>query len=234
MIGIIGAMEAEIELLTADLGRHETEEAAGFVLHKGNLHGHEVEVAECGVGKVNAAMLATLLCLRNARAVIFSGVAGALHPGLAVGDLVISVDCVQHDVDVTALGYAPGQVPGETFAWRADDGLRRLARAACAELDGVRVREGRVLSGDRFVADPEAARGLHELFGAACVEMEGAAVAQVCARAGVPFLVIRSMSDTADGNAQPDFRAFTRLAAQQSRQVVHGLLQRCKVLPAGE
>lgn len=226
MIGIIGAMRAETELFLADLNGRSQVERGGAALDFGQLRGHDVVIAECGVGKVNAAMLAALLVSEGVHSVIFSGVAGALDPSLRVGDIVISTDCVQHDVDVRALGYPPGQVPGETFQWRADSRLRETARAACEVLADVAVMEGRILSGDQFVADPDHAARLHAEFGGACVEMEGAAVAQVCARAGVPFLVIRSMSDTADHTASPDFRAFTELAAGQSRAVVLGLLER--------
>jgi len=158
--------------------------------------------------------------------VLFTGVAGAVRPGLRVGDLVISKDAVQHDLDVRPLGYRLGEVPGETWSWSADARLAELALAAAAELRDVRAVLGRVASGDVFVADPARARALRATFGADCAEMEGAAAAQVCAKWGVPFVIIRSISDTADHEAQVDFRAFTPLAAARAKQVVRGILRR--------
>lgn len=226
MIGIIGAMESEMALLSASLNEaHETVQA-GYQLQHGSLHGHEVLLARCGIGKVNAAALALLLVTRGARRVIFTGVAGALDPTLAVGDLVISQDAVQHDVDVSALGYPPGQVPDEEFSWPADPQLISVAQAAAGTLAGVHSVTGRIASGDVFIADAANSARLFARFEAACVEMEGAAVAQVCSRAGVPFVIIRSISDTADGQAETDFRQFSELAAERAHQVVTGMLQR--------
>lgn len=233
MIAIIGAMESEVSLLQADLTAATSRTSGGFELHEGELAGHPVCVARAGVGKVNAAALAMLLVLNGARAVIFTGVAGALDPRLKPGDVVLGSDCVQHDVDVTALDYAPGQVPGEPFSWPADPALLEAALAAGSEA-GLNVMTGRILSGDSFVASQETGLRLRQQFGGTCVEMEGAAVAQVCARAGVPCLVVRAISDSADGSARPDFREFTELAAGMSRQVVLGTLARYKMAAAGE
>ncbi len=183
-------------------------------------------LAECGIGKVNAAALTQALLTAGAGRVVFTGVAGAIDPRLRVGDVVISVDAVQHDVDVTGLGYAPGEVPGSGRVWVADPALREAAAAAARELDGVRVVEGRVASGDIFVSDPALVERLQFEFGAACAEMEGAAVAQVCAKWGVPFVIVRSISDSADHSAQVDFGAFTSVAARRSEAVVRGLLRR--------
>ncbi len=219
-------MEQETALLVAQLAEPQVQELHGFTLYRGTFRGHRLLVATCGVGKVNAAMLSTILVGLDASPVIFTGVAGALDPELQPGDVVVSSDCLQHDVDVTALGYEPGHVPGEAVAWPADRRLAELALAAARELPDTASRLGRVLSGDSFVADPLQAASLRERFGGSCVEMEGAAVAQVCSRAGVPFVVIRSISDRADGGAKPDFREFTELAAGQSLAVVSGLLER--------
>lgn len=196
--------------------------------HEGVLDGVPVLLAVCGVGKVNAAALTQALLARGAAAVVFTGVAGGVDASLKVGDLVVSRDAVQHDVDVTALGYEPGQVPGASTLFVADAHLRGLLRAAAegvAASEGVRLLEGRVASGDAFVADPARVKQLRERFGAACAEMEGAAVAQVCAAWGVPWVVVRSISDTADHDANVDFRAFTEVAARRAVMVVRALLQ---------
>lgn len=225
MIGIIGAMQEELELLLDALAKAVTKQRGGFTLYFGTLAGRQVVLARCGIGKVNAAALAQLLVGEGATRVIFTGVAGALAPELEVGDLVISTDAVQHDVDVRALGYARGEVPGEALSWRADETLLRAALAAAGSLAEVRAVAGRVLSGDQFIADPERVRGLREAFGGLCAEMEGAAVAQVCSRAGVGFVIIRSISDRADGGAELDFRTFTPLAARRAKTVVLGMLE---------
>ena len=224
MIGIIGAMREELELLRADMTEVETSQPWGVSIHRGRLDGRAVAVTQCGIGKVNAAMTTVALLSLGVERVVFTGVAGGLDPGLRVGDLVISTDCLQHDVDVTALGYAIGVIPDEALSWPADPALRALALGAARGVVGERVLEGRVASGDQFVASREKVAWLRETFGAACAEMEGAAVAQVCARAGVPFVVIRAISDTADGAAEVDYPSFMPQVARTAKAVVRGML----------
>ncbi len=223
---VIGAMAEEVARLRARLSAPAAARSGPFAWESGSLEGVPVLLAECGIGKVNAAALTQALLSVGAERVVFTGVAGAVAAALRIGDVVVSSDAVQHDVDVTSLGYEPGEVPGVGKAWEADPALRAAALAAARELVGVRVVEGRVASGDAFVSDPARVRQLREAFGAACAEMEGAAVAQVCARWGVPFVIIRSISDTADHSASVDFRAFTVVAAERAESVVRGLLRR--------
>lgn len=224
-------MAEELEHLLEALKNGETVQRGAFTLHGGTLEGRAVLIAQCGVGKVNAAALAQVLVLEGATQVIFTGVAGAVASGLQVGDIVVSTDAVQHDVDVRALGYLRGEVPGEGLAWAADERLQQVALAAAGALGEVsagevKVVSGRVLSGDQFIADRAKVTELQDAFGGACAEMEGAAVAQICSRAGVPFVIIRSLSDSADGSAELDFRAFTVLAARRAKAVVLGMLSR--------
>lgn len=226
MLAIIGAMDEEIELLLADLLQREDLTFPGVTLHRGALGGVSVLLTRGGIGKVNAAMTTTHLIMNGATQVIFTGVAGGVHPELRVGDIVISTDLVQHDVDVTALGYDLGTVPGEAPAWSADPYLRAVALAAAQDVEGVQVQEGRVASGDQFIASREGVQRLWKSFKASCAEMEGAAVAQVCAKAGVPFVVIRSISDTADHDANVDYREFMPLVARHAKLVVRGMLSR--------
>lgn len=223
MLGIIGAMQEEIALLLEDLQDRHDLLRPGTTLHRGRLDGLEVLLTVGGIGKVNAAMTTVYLLAAGATQVIFTGVAGGVHPQLAVGDLVVSTDCIQHDVDVRALGYEPGLIPGEALAWLADDHLRTLAVAQARAVDGVRVIEGRIASGDVFVADRARVAELWSAFGAACAEMEGGAVAQVCHKHGVPFVVIRSVSDTADGAAEVDYREFMPQVARTAKRVVRGM-----------
>ncbi|MFC4453157.1 5'-methylthioadenosine/adenosylhomocysteine nucleosidase [Deinococcus sonorensis] len=226
MLGIIGAMQEEVELLQEELEGLTRIEHPGVTLLRGRLDGQEVLLTVAGIGKVNAAMTTTYLLMAGATRVIFTGVAGGVHPELRVGDIVVSTDCVQHDVDVTPLGYELGVIPGETLAWTADEALRELALSAAHELPELHVMAGRVVSGDVFVADRDRVAWLWQTFGAACAEMEGAAVAQVCARHGVPFVVIRSVSDTADGTANVDYREFMPRVARHAKQVVRGMTRR--------
>ena len=227
--GLIGAMPEELERLLALAEGVRRERHGPFELVHGALDGRPVLMATCGIGKVNAAALAQVLASLGVARMIVTGVAGAVDPGLAVGDIVVSRDAVQHDVDVTGLGYVPGEVPGEPLVWQADPALRAAALAAAeavARRDGVRAVLGRIASGDVFVADPVRAAQVRERFEASCAEMEGAAVAQVCARWGLPWVVVRSVSDSADQSAEVDFRAFTAVAAERAVAVVLGTLGR--------
>ena len=232
---VVGAMPEEIATLLPRLVERRSERRGPFEVHAGILDGHSVRLAVCGVGKVNAAAIAQQLLAEGASRLLFTGVAGALDPALRVGDVVVSDDAIQHDVDVTALGYRLGQVPGEPLAWRADPALRDAALAAAREAaPDATVVAGRVASGDAFVADPARVAELRRRFGAACAEMEGAAAAQVCARWGVPWVVVRSISDTADHDASVDFRAFTRMAAVRAEAVVRGVLARAGAARTGQ
>ncbi len=222
-------MTAEVEGLLADLQDARKVQVGPFELWRGTLETHPVLVARCGVGKVNAAALTQTTLSRGVTRLIFTGVAGALEPGLTVSDIVVSSDAVQHDVDASAFGYALGEVPGEPFAWRADEVLQRAALQAAEGLEGVRTVSGRILSGDQFIASAEKVAWLRETFQGACAEMEGAAVAQVCAKWGVPFVIVRSVSDTADGNAEVSFETFMPTAAARANELVRGMLRLLEV-----
>lgn len=227
-IGIIGAMDEEVRLLAAKLVEWEEIRLAGIVFVKGSIAGRRVIVCKSGVGKVNAAVTAQLLITAcDAEAILFTGVAGALDPELEVGDLVVSVDCLQHDMDASPLGFARGVIPfQEQSVFAADPELVRLAvESGHAVLPG-RVRTGRVLSGDRFIADKGEVAALKRDFAGTCTEMEGAAVAQVCSMNGIPFVIIRSMSDKADGSAPVSFTEFTAMAARRSCELVEHMLER--------
>lgn len=230
-LAVIGAMEEEVAPLRSASSGAVEEGEGPYRWHRGTLDGVSVLLAACGIGKVNAAALTQALLGRGAGAVLFTGVAGGVDPSLRVGDLVVAHDALQHDVDVTPLGYEAGQVPGEPPVWAADPALRDLVAAAAAEVavaEGVQVIVGRVASGDAFVADPRRVADLRRRFAASCAEMEGAAVAQVCARWGVPWAIVRSVSDTADHDASVDFRAFTQVAARRAVAVVRGALRRLR------
>lgn len=221
-IGLIGAMAEEIALIEERLEDAAVTDKAGIRFQEGRFCGKSVVLCRSGVGKVNAAVCTQLLIDRfGVDAIIFTGVAGALDPALEIGDIVISDDCQQHDMDASPLGFARGTIPfADTSVFAADPALVSLAAEAGSRLESGRAVRGRVLSGDQFIADRETVKLLHEQLGGACTEMEGSAVAQVCAMNGVPFVVIRSMSDKADGSADVNFAEFAVQSAARSFRIV--------------
>ncbi|AMA73828.1 5'-methylthioadenosine/adenosylhomocysteine nucleosidase [Aneurinibacillus thermoaerophilus] len=226
-IGIIGAMDEEIELYKEGMELTRETHKAGIAYYEGKWEGKEVVLCKCGVGKVNASVCTQILIdTYEAEAVIFTGVAGALHPELEIGDIVVSSDCQHHDMDVTALGFARGQIPfADVSVFEADGKLVEAAVKASKKVTEGRTIIGRILSGDQFIASRETVRELYETMNGVCTEMEGAAVAQVCAMNGVPFVVIRSMSDKADGSAHVNFPEFTKLASKRSYEIVKNMLE---------
>ncbi|WP_239617248.1 5'-methylthioadenosine/adenosylhomocysteine nucleosidase [Cohnella mopanensis] len=227
-IGIIGAMQEEIELLLAQLDDKQTEQHAGITYHHGLFRGKKVVLTRSGVGKVNAAVCTQVLVDRyGADAIVFTGVAGAVDPKLNIGDIVISTSSVQHDVDVTALGFPRGTIPyQEVSEYPADERLIAIAEEAGKKVYPGRCFTGKVLSGDQFIADRTVVKGLYEELGGACTEMEGASVAQVCYMNGIPHVIIRSMSDKADGSAHVNFAEFTIEAANRSYAIVEEMVNR--------
>ncbi|KOR88508.1 5'-methylthioadenosine/adenosylhomocysteine nucleosidase [Paenibacillus solani] len=226
VIGLIGAMDEEVELLLAQLENKETTVKAGVTYAAGTIHGKRVVVCKSGVGKVNAAVTTQILIDSfGVSKVLFTGVAGALHPELNIGDIVISSSCMQHDMDVTPLGFARGMIPyQEVSDFPADQHLIELAEEACKKQAAGHFIIGKVLSGDQFIASRETVQTLHEDLGGACAEMEGSAVAQVCYMNSVPYVVIRSMSDKADGSAHVNFPEFTVKASKLSHEIVSYML----------
>lgn len=226
-IGIIGAMAEELELLFRSAEMGEETRKAGMTFRRGTLHGQPILAVKSGVGKVNAAVCTQALVDLGADCVLFTGVAGAIDPELRIGDIVVSTACIQHDMDVTALGFGPGVIPyQEVSVFPADAELVELAAEAGQSAAKGKAIRGIVLSGDQFIASRDKVQQLRDSFGGACAEMEGAAVAQVCHLNEVPYVVIRSMSDQADGSAHMNFEEFTMLAANQSFQVIDAMIRR--------
>ena len=224
-LAVLGAIEAEIQQLRDSLENAQTRRVFHLDITTGSLHGQPVMVALCGVGKVNAAMASLAMAQAGARQLIFIGVAGALDPDLLVGDLVVATDLVQHDVDLTALKLPAGQILGEPVGWASNEAMRTALAAACrrvvASAGGHRtVVLGRIASGDQFLHTPAATDRVLQQFGAECVEMEGAAVAQACSAIGLPFAVVRIISDTADHAAADDFSASLDMVQNDSLAIV--------------
>ena len=219
MIGIIGAMEEEVAELKKDMQIDETIEQAGMVFCKGSLGGKDVVIVKCGVGKVNAAVCTQILAdCYQVEAVINTGVAGSLRAEINIGDIVVSTDALQHDMDATGFGYKKGQIPQmEEFSFPADEKLRKMAAKVCKEVNPeISVFEGRICSGDQFISDKGVKDAIISEFGGFAVEMEGAAIGQAAYLNHIPFLVVRAISDKADGSANMDYAEFEMAAIEHS------------------
>ena len=222
-LGIIGAMEEELETLLATMQSKTSFHRCGSDFYEGTLAGLPVVIVQCGIGKVNAAICAQILIdLFGVTHILNTGIAGSLNPGLDIGDLVISRDVMYHDVDVAAFGYPLGKVPGtDTVAFPGDEVLIRHAwEAAEAEHPG-HTRIARIASGDQFICEKEKKDRIISITGADCTEMEGAAIAHTAYRSGIPFVILRAISDKADDSADMDYPTFERIAAHRCANVTH-------------
>ncbi|HAZ53780.1 MAG TPA: 5'-methylthioadenosine/S-adenosylhomocysteine nucleosidase [Franconibacter helveticus] len=223
--GIIGAMEEEVTLLRDKIENRQTLKLAGCEIYTGTLNGVEVALLKSGIGKVSAAMGATLL-LEHCKPdlIINTGSAGGLAPTLKVGDIVVSDEVRYHDADVTSLGYEYGQMAGCSAAFKADEKLIAAAQACIGELNLHAVR-GLVVSGDAFINGADALARIRQNFPQAiAVEMEATAIGHVCHNFGVPFVVVRAISDVADQQSHLSFEEFLAVAAKQSSLMVETLL----------
>ncbi|ACS86584.1 5'-methylthioadenosine/S-adenosylhomocysteine nucleosidase [Musicola paradisiaca] len=225
-VGIIGAMEQEVILLRDQIQNRQTFQRAGCEIYSGQLHGVDVAVLKSGIGKVAAALGTTLLLEHfQPDVVINTGSAGGLASSLNVGDIVVSDEVRYHDADVTAFGYAPGQMAGCPAAFTADPNLITLARQSIASLK-LNAVSGLVVSGDAFINGKEPLARIRQTFPQAiAVEMEATAIGHVCHQFGVPFVVVRAISDVADQESHLSFDEFLATAAQQSTQMVEHMLQ---------
>lgn len=222
-IGIIGAMEVEVSTLKEAMKVDRVVTKAGMNFYEGMLQATPAVVVQCGVGKVNAAMCVQILAdLFQVTHVLNTGVAGSLNADLDIGDILVSEKAVQHDVDVSPLGYQLGKIPG--FESREFDADKRMADAiidACKRANpDVNIVKGRVVSGDQFISDNKVKEHLISEFQGDCAEMEGAAIAQASVLNGIPFAIVRSISDKADGSAEMDYPTFESQAAVHCANLV--------------
>ena len=227
-IGIIGAMADEVAGLKELMQDIEITRKASMEFYAGTLEGKNVVVVQSGIGKVNAAVCTQILADDfQAEVVINTGIAGSLNNDINIGDIVISTDLVHHDMNAVAFGYKKGQIPQmEQFSFQSDEALRHLAAEACREVNpDIHVFEGRIASGDQFVADQTGKDFIVAVVGAYAGEMEGAASAQAAVLNHIPFLVIRAISDKADGSAHVDYPAFEKLAIQHSVKLTRRILR---------
>lgn len=227
-LGIIGAMAVEVELLKSKMENLSVEEKAGMQFYCGELNCLKVVVVQCGVGKVNASICTQVLCdSYGVTHIVNTGVAGSLRAELDIGDLVVSRDAVHHDMDVTYLGYAVGQVPGlDVRAFAADEMLIKAAQEAAEAVNPGHCSLGTVASGDQFVASKEKKEQILLDTNASCTEMEGASIAHTAWRNQIPFVIIRAISDKADNSAQMDYPVFEEMAAKRCAQVILQLTEK--------
>ena len=228
-IGIIGAMEEEVAILKEKMEDVRIIKKASMDFYEGTLAGRKAVVVRSGIGKVNAGICAQILAdVFSVEAIINTGIAGSLNKDINIGDIVLSTDVVQHDMDATGFGYRKGQIPQmPVFYFAADEKLRQLAAEVCREVNpDIQVFEGRIASGDQFVCDQGVKDGIVSEFAAYATEMEGAAIGQAAYLNEIPFLVISAISDKADGSAHMDYAEFEMAAIEHSVKLTVRMIQK--------
>lgn len=227
-IGIIGAMELEVEELKSKLQDTKITEKAGMEFYEGTLNGAQTVVVRSGIGKVNAALCVQILAdVFEVTHVINTGVAGSLNAKLDIGDILVSKDALHHDMDVRVFGYQLGEVPQMGCReFPADERLISLAMKSCAKVNpDIHCLSGRVVSGDQFISDKSVKEKLISEFQGDCAEMEGASIAHGAYLNKIPFVIIRAISDKADDSAEMDYPSFERAAAKHSALLVEDMVQ---------
>lgn len=227
MLGIIGAMDEEVNQLKDILSDVKVIEKAGMEFYQGIFHNKEVVIVRSGIGKVNGAICAQILSdIFDVCGIINTGIAGSLKNEINIGDIVLSKDALQHDVDAVAFGYEKGIIPRmEESVFKSDKRLIELAKDCCEKVvSEVKVFTGRVVSGDQFISDKEKKHWIAENFDGYCTEMEGAAIAQSAYLNKIPFLIIRAISDKADDSAHMDYPAFEKMAIEHSVKLMKEII----------
>lgn len=226
--GIIGAMEEEVAQLKEKMENISITTKAGMEFYDGTLSGKAVTIVRSGIGKVNAGCCAQILAdLFHVDCIINTGIAGSLDASIDIGDIVLCTDAVQHDMDAAAFGYGLGVIPRMPVSFfPADEKLRLAAKTVCERVNPeIRVHEGRVATGDQFIADQAKKAFITTNFQAKCTEMEGAAIAQAAYNNHLPFLIIRAISDKADNSAQMDYPTFERQAIEHTVKLMLALVE---------
>lgn len=226
-LGIIGAMDVEISTILDWMPDEILTSRAGMDFFEGTLENLPAVVVRCGVGKVNAAMCVQILVdTFHVTHILNTGVAGSLNAELDILDMLISKDAMYHDVDATVFGYAHGQVPGTKSAiFQADEMLMQVSYAASEAVKPNKTHVGRVASGDQFISNSAQKQLIAEKTQGSCVEMEGAAIAHAAFQNKVPFVILRAISDKADGSDIMDYPVFERKAAFRCAKVTRKVAQ---------
>lgn len=228
-IGIIGAMQEEVESLISSMENVKKKTKASMDFYEGRLWGNDTVVVMSGIGKVNMAVCAQILIDSfGVEKLINTGVAGGLYKDIDIGDIVISSDAVQHDMDAVGFGYQLGEIPRmECSVFQADAALIKEAEEACKKANpDIQCFTGRVLSGDQFISSDEKKHWLIENFGGYCAEMEGAAMAQTAYLNDVPFVILRAISDKCDDTATVNYSEFEEAAIKHIIRLIHGILDK--------
>ena len=225
MIGIIAAMNVEMESLRSHMTHTQTETISGVTFVRGTLEGKEVVTAVCGIGKVFAALCAQTMILKySPECIINTGVAGTLTDALSIGSIAVSSALVQHDMDTSPIGDPLGLISGINIIEIPADAQLSAQLSSCAAELNVKTVTGVIASGDQFVASAERKTFITEHFSAIACEMEGAAIGQVCYVNQIPFCVLRAISDSADGSSHMDYPVFVKMAAEQSVRLLRRFL----------
>lgn len=228
-LGIIGAMEEEVNILKGHMEQITMNKVAGMEFCEGIIMGKPAVVVRSGIGKVNAAICTQILAdLYRVEGVINTGVAGSLRNEINIADIVLSKDALQHDMDATGFGYEHGVIPRmDSSIFMADEELLKLAQRVCEEEQlEIGVHTGRIVSGDQFISDHEKKQWLVKTFDGYCTEMEGAAIAQAAYLNQIPFLIIRAISDKADHSAEMAYNEFEELAIKNTVALLLGFIKR--------
>lgn len=226
-IGIIGAMNEEVEFLLRDMDFEGSEVKANMKFSLGIIHNKNVVIVTSGIGKVNAAVCTQILIDDfNVDYVINVGIAGGTTENIYPGDIVIADNLVQHDMDTSVFGDKIGQIPRlDTFDFKCDKKLIEHAIEACRDINGHNFFVGRIVSGDQFIANIDKIKWLNSEFECLACEMEGASIAQVCYLNEIPFIVIRSISDNANNGAHMDYEKFKDIAVEHSTKILNNMLK---------
>ncbi|MDD5052706.1 MAG: 5'-methylthioadenosine/adenosylhomocysteine nucleosidase [Sulfuricurvum sp.] len=225
-IAIMGAMREEITPILEEVGSYSTFEHAGNIFYECSYGEHDLVIAYSKIGKVFSAITASVMCERfGAEVLLFSGVAGGISKELKIGDLIMASALCQHDVDIVAFGHPYGFIPEGVIMTETNDELRALAAEVAVDM-GIDLYEGIIATGDQFVASAERKAWIETTFHADALEMEGASVACVCHNFGIPFFVLRAISDSADGEAGIDFDTFLQSSAKVSATFILEMVKR--------
>ena len=227
-VGIIGAMAVAVMLLIEAMEDRKEHTYAARTYYEGKIRGTDAVVVQCGIGKINAALCVQILKdMFDVDCVINTGVAGSLNNDIEIGDIVISRDAVQHDFAVGGLGYPPGKIPGiEPIAFAADEALvQRTEEAIRSCLKDTGVFIGRIATGDQFISEKQKKNYIRDTFHADCCEMEGAAIAQAAYLNGLPFVIVRAISDKADESVSVSYDQFEAEAAEHCARLMFSLAE---------
>lgn len=219
-------MPEEIAPILEKLGEYKRTEIADNSYYEASYRGMDLVIAYSKIGKVFSTLTASTMVYHfGVEKMLFSGVAGGINPALKIGDLIVAKQLCQHDLDITAFGHPHGFVPGGSQFVETDDSLRGVAFEVAGEM-GVSLQEGTIATGDQFVHDPERKAFIETTFGADALEMEGASVAVVCRSLGVPVLILRAISDTADTDASFNFDEFMESSAKISADFIMKMVEK--------